>query len=56
MMSYSVQYPGQPSFRCPADWSPPLALHGVGAATARGAAAGSVGRVVDGCGGAAAAN
>ena len=42
IMSYTVQYPGQPSFRCPAIWSPPLALPGVGG--------GSVGRVLDGCG------
>jgi hypothetical protein len=23
LMSYTVTYPGQPSFRCPVDWSPP---------------------------------
>jgi hypothetical protein len=52
MMSYSVQYPGQPSWRCPAYWTLPLALQSVDTARARGAAAaGSVGRVVDGCGG-----
>jgi hypothetical protein len=48
MMSYTVQYPGQPPFRCPAYWGPPLALSGVGG--------GSVGRVLDGCGGVAMAN
>jgi hypothetical protein len=49
-MSYTVQYPGQPSFRCPASWAHPLALQGMGAATARDAAAGSAG-ALEGCGG-----
>jgi hypothetical protein len=49
MMSYSVKFPGQPPLRCPVSWSPPLAMHGVGAASTRGAAPGSAGRVVYGC-------
>jgi hypothetical protein len=53
MMSYTVEYPGRASFRCPASWSPPRALQG--GATAGGAAAGSAGGVLDGCGGVATA-
>jgi hypothetical protein len=45
MMAYSVEYPGQGSRRCPPGWSPPSALPGVGAAD------GSAGPVIDGCGG-----
>lgn len=45
MMSYTVQYPGQPAFRCPASWRSALAAPGVGG--------GSVGRVLDGCDGSA---
>jgi hypothetical protein len=48
MMSYTVQYPGQPSFRCPMNWSPPVAMSGVGG--------GSVGRELGGCGGVVTAN
>jgi hypothetical protein len=55
-MPYTVQYPGQPPLHCPAYWGPRLALPGVDAATAGGATAGSVGRVVDGCSGVPAAN
>jgi hypothetical protein len=51
MMSYTVQYPGQPSLRCPANWSPPITSRGVDAASARGADVGSAERVLDGCGG-----
>jgi hypothetical protein len=31
LMSYTVQYPGQPSFRCPVNWSQALASPGVDA-------------------------
>ena len=44
-MSYTVEYPGQPSFRCPLSWSHPLALQGMGEA------AGSAGRALEVCGG-----
>ena len=47
-MSYSVEYPGQAPFRCPAYWGSPLASPGV--------AAGSVARVLDGCAGVPTAN
>jgi hypothetical protein len=43
LMSYTVQYPGHPSFRCPVSWSPRLGMSGVGG--------GSIGRVLGGCGG-----
>jgi len=39
LMSYTVQYPGQPSYRCPPIWSPPLAIDGVGAADVCGVVA-----------------
>ena len=29
VMSYTVQYPGQPSWRCPAIWGPRLASDGM---------------------------
>jgi hypothetical protein len=41
MMSYTVQYSGQPSFRCPAFVHSAPAVPGVGG--------GSSGRVLDGC-------
>ena len=37
MMSYTVTDPGQPSSRCLASWTPPLALRDLGAASAPGA-------------------
>jgi hypothetical protein len=40
-MSYTVQYAGQPSYRCPAYWGPSVALPEVG----------SVGSVVGACAG-----
>jgi hypothetical protein len=49
LMSYTVTYPGQPSVRCLAGWSPPLAVRDVGAASAPGAAAVSVGRMLPAC-------
>ena len=48
MMSYTVQYPGQPSFHCPQTWRSALAVPAVGS--------GSAGRTLDGCGGSATAN
>jgi hypothetical protein len=48
-MSYTVQYPGQPSFQCPAYTGAPRALPGVYAPRMGGAAAGSVARVADAC-------
>jgi hypothetical protein len=38
LMSYSVQYPGQPAYRCAPNWSPPPASPGVGAPTGSGRA------------------
>jgi hypothetical protein len=38
VMSYTVEYPGQPSFRCPVNWSAPPAVQSAGAAAACGAA------------------
>jgi hypothetical protein len=43
MMSYTVQYPGHPSFRCPVNWGPRPAMSDVGG--------GSAGRVLGGCDG-----
>jgi hypothetical protein len=56
LMSYTVRYAGQPSYRCPVTSSPPLAVSGLGAAGVPGAGAGSVGRVLDRCSGVATAN
>jgi hypothetical protein len=36
MMSYTVEYPGQLSLRCPVTWSPPAALGDADAAMASG--------------------
>jgi hypothetical protein len=48
LMSYTVQYPGQPSFRCPVNWNSSPAMSGV-----RGD---SVGSVLGGCDGIGTAN
>jgi hypothetical protein len=55
-MSYTVQYPGQPSFHCPAYPGAPRAVPGVYAPTAGGTAAGSVATGVDPCRGVPRAN
>ena len=49
LMTYNVQYAGQRPVRCPASWSLPPALNGLGAAWTRGAAFGSAARATDGC-------
>jgi hypothetical protein len=56
MMSYSVEYPGQRPFRCPAYWGSPFALPSMDTAMAPGAAAGSGRRVFDVCAGVPTAN
>jgi hypothetical protein len=49
LMSYSVTYAGQPTVRCPVNWSPPPTLRAMGAPRARGMAARSTGRAAGGC-------
>lgn len=49
LMTYTVEYPGQRSWRCPTGWSPPPASQGMGAARAPRAAVASAGPVLNGC-------